>query len=149
MVAQALRNLKASGHEFSVEVGVADARALPFADGTFDRVVSTGSLHHWKHPLDALSEIHRVLKANCHALLYDLVREMPEAVRASVRSQFGGFRLALLGLHSFEEPFLSVEEMEGLGRQTEFLVEGNRFVGALCCLVLRKVPKAASSSILY
>ena len=145
MVAQARRNLQAHEQDPRIEVRVADASALPFADETFDRVVSTGSLHHWKHPLPALSEAHRVLKANGYTLLYDLVRDMPAPIRAEVRSRFGGFRLALLGLHSFEEPFLNAGEMEALGRQTQFLVEGTRFIGALCCLVLRKAPPRATN----
>jgi len=146
MVVQAQRNMKAYEHDPRMEVRIADASALPFADGTFDRVVSTGSLHHWKHPLQALSEAHRVLKVNGYTLLYDLVRDMPTPVREEVRSWFGGFRLALLGLHSFEEPFLNAGEMEALGRQTEFLVEGTKFVGALCCLVLRKAPPPATNT---
>ena len=138
MVAQAQRNVKARGRDNLIEVRLAGASALPFADGTFDRVVSTGSLHHWKDPVGALSEAHRVLKVGGHALMYDLVRDMPEAVREDVRARFGGFRLALLWLHSFEEPFLNVEEMDALGRRTDFAVEGTRFTGALCCLALHK-----------
>lgn len=140
MVAQARRNLEHYGRAPDIEVLVAGANNLPFADGTFDRVVSTGSLHHWKNPLQALSEVHRVVKAGGYALLYDLVRDMPQAVCEEVRARFGSFRLALLWLHSFEEPFLNVEEMVQLGRQTDFEVEGTKFTGALCCLILRKVP---------
>jgi len=140
MVAQARHNLKHYRWDPDIEVLVAGANALPFADGTFDRVVSTGSLHHWKDPLQALSEVHRVVKAGGCALLYDLVRDMPQSVCEEVRARFGGFRLALLWLHSFEEPFLNVEEMVQLGRQTDFEVEGTKFTGALCCLILRKVP---------
>lgn len=62
-------------------------------------------------------------------------------IRREVRSHFGSFRLALLWLHSFEEPFLNAREMVDLGNQTKFLVEGTRFTGALCCLVLRKRAK--------
>ena len=138
MVAQAQRNMETCGRDPRIEVRVAGANALPFADGTFDRVVSTGSLHHWKEPVHALSEAHRVLKADGYALMYDLVRDMPKAVREDVRARFGGFRLALLWLHSFEEPFLNAEEMDALGRRTDFMVEGTRFTGALCCLVLKK-----------
>lgn len=145
MVAQARRNIEACGRDSRIEVRVADANALPFADGTFDLVVSTASLHHWKHVLHALSETHRVLKVNGCALLYDLVRDMPKEVRNDVRAQFGAFRLALLWLHSFEEPFLNVEEMEALGRRTDFVVEGTRFTGALCCLMLRKAPPEANT----
>jgi len=145
MVAQARRNIETYGRDSRIEVRVADANALPFADGTFDRVVSTGSLHHWKDLLHAVSETHRVLKLNGYALLYDLVRDMPKAIREDVRAQFGGFRLALLRLHSFEEPFLNVEGMEALGRRTDFVVEGTRFIGAFCCLVLRKAPPAPNT----
>jgi SAM-dependent methyltransferase len=109
-------------------------------------VVSTGSLHHWKTPLQALSEAHRVLKVNGYALLYDLVRDMPRAIRAEIHAQFGSFRLALLWLHSFEEPFLNVEEMVAVGRRTDFMVEGTRFAGVFCCLVLRKAPLPAAST---
>jgi ubiquinone/menaquinone biosynthesis C-methylase UbiE len=140
MVAQARRNLEHYGRDPDIDVLVAGANALPFADGTFDRVVSTGSLHHWKDSLQALSEAHRVVKVGGYALLYDLVRDMPKAVCEEVQARFGGFRLALLWLHSFEEPFLNVEEMVKLGRQTDFKVEGTKFTGALCCLILRKVP---------
>lgn len=144
MVAQAQKNMDASGHKSLIESMVASANALPFAEETFDRVVSTGSLHHWKAPIQALSEVYRVLKINGYALMYDLVREMPKPVCEQVRSQFGSFRLALLWLHLFEEPFLSPEELEKLGRQSDSAVEGTRFTGALCCLVLRKTAVSAA-----
>ena len=140
MIAQAKRNTKTYGQDSGIKVGVADANALPFVDRTFDRVVSTGSLHHWKDPLQVLSEAHRVLKVNGYALLYDLVRDMPRAIREEIHAQFGTFRLTLLWLHSFEEPFLNVEEMVAVGRRTEFMVEGTRFSGGFCCLVLKKTP---------
>jgi ubiquinone/menaquinone biosynthesis C-methylase UbiE len=138
MVAQAQRNIDNCGRDPRIEVRVAGASALPFADGTFDRVVSTASIHHWKDPIHALSEAHRVLKAEGYALMYDVVRDVPKMVSEDVCARFGGFRLALLWLHSFEEPFLNAEEMDALGRQTDFVVEGTKFTGALCCLVLRK-----------
>jgi ubiquinone/menaquinone biosynthesis C-methylase UbiE len=46
---------------------VAGANALPFADKTFDRILSTGSLHHWKDPIHAMTEAHRVLKDDGYA----------------------------------------------------------------------------------
>ncbi len=138
MVAQARQNMKKYGRDPRMEVRVASANALPFADGTFDRVVSTGSLHHWKDPVNALSEAHRVLKAGGYALLYDLVRDMPKPVWQELRTRFGGFWLALLWLHSFEEPFLNVKEMEALGKRAKFTLEESKFTGALCCLVLKK-----------
>ena len=144
MIAQAQRNVKAHGTGNHIEVQVAGANALPFPDEAFDRVVSTGSLHHWNNPVNALSESHRVLKVGGYALMYDLVRNMPKTVCEDVRGHFGRFRLALLWIHSFEEPFRTVEEMDALGGQTDFTVEGTKFIGALCCLVLKKTHISAS-----
>ena len=138
MIKQAQRNAKTHGPATHIELRVAGANALPFADGVFDRVVSTGSLHHWNDPVTALSEAHRVLKAGGYALIYDLVRDMPKAAREEVQARFGSFRFALLWLHSFEEPFLNAREMEAVAMRTAFVVEGAKFTGALCCLVLRK-----------
>ena len=138
MIAQARRNLAQYRQDHQIEVRVADAKALPFADESFHCVVSTGALHHWKDPIHALSEAHRVIKPGGHALIYDLVRDTPKAVCKDIRTRFGGFRFALLWLHSFEEPFLNAEEMEALGKKSDFVVEGTRFTGALCCLVLKK-----------
>ncbi|CAB5080607.1 hypothetical protein D3OALGA1CA_5270 [Olavius algarvensis associated proteobacterium Delta 3] len=138
MVVQAHRKINTHTPNARIKVLAAAANALPFTGETFDRVVSTGSLHHWKDPVRALSEVHRVLKMDGYALMYDLIRDMPEAVCKEIRDQFGGLRLAILWLHSFEEPFLNAEEMEALGEQTEFSVEETKFTGALCCLVLQK-----------
>lgn len=138
MVAQARRNLAKGRQDNRIDVRVADASALPFTDNTFNCVVSTGSIHHWKDPTRALSEIYRTLKFGGHALIYDLVRDMPRKLSDDIRVRFGGFRLALLWLHSFEEPFLNADEMEALGKSTNFIVEGIKFTGALCCLLLKK-----------
>jgi ubiquinone/menaquinone biosynthesis C-methylase UbiE len=138
MIEQAERNIHAHGCGRDIEVVVANANRLPYADESFDLVISTGSLHHWKDPINALAETYRVTKRGGRALMYDLVRKMPRAVRDEVRTQFGAFRLALLWLHSFEEPFYSPEEMAELGGESGFDVDETRFVGSLCCLVLRK-----------
>lgn len=140
MIAKAKRNVEIFEAARQMGLGVANANALPFAEGTFDRVISTGSLHHWKDPVRALSEVHRVLKPGSYALMYDLVREMPKEICQDVRARFGSFRFALLWLHSFEEPFLNISAMVELGGQTDFWVEGTTFTGALCCLVLKKGP---------
>lgn len=138
MVAQAQGNLERYGPNHQIKVLVAGANELPFKDEAFGGVVSTGSLHHWKDPLRALSEVYRVLKPGGYALMYDLVRHLPKAICEDVRARFGHFRLALLWIHSFEEPFLSDQEMQALGMQTDFRVEETKFTGALCCLVLKR-----------
>ncbi len=51
---------------------VGDVAALPFADGSFDLVVSTFSVHHWSDPSLGMGEIARVLRPGGRALIWDL-----------------------------------------------------------------------------
>lgn len=48
---------------------VADAEALPFADGAFDLVYSHGVLHHTPDTQRAINEVHRVLKPGGAAMV--------------------------------------------------------------------------------
>ena len=50
MVERARDNIGAAGLLGEIEVKQAKAKSLPFEDGSFDGVVSTGSIHHWKEP---------------------------------------------------------------------------------------------------
>jgi len=138
MVTGAKRNLAAAGCADAVQVVEAPAGRLPFPDGAFDAVVSTGSLHHWKEPVAGLDEIHRVLRSGGQALVYDLVKHTPKAVLAEAARRFGRLRMTLLWLHSFEEPFLDPPDLEKLAAATRFGSGTTRFVGVLCCLECRK-----------
>ena len=72
MVGRAVRRARAANLEGRVRFQVADAAALPFADGTFDIAVSTLSLHHWADPARVFVEIGRVLRPGGIALVFDL-----------------------------------------------------------------------------
>jgi ubiquinone/menaquinone biosynthesis C-methylase UbiE len=48
---------------------------MPFDDCSLDFIVSTGTLHHWANPSQALVEIHRVLKPGGQILIMDLRRD--------------------------------------------------------------------------
>jgi SAM-dependent methyltransferase len=61
-----------SGVADRVASQLGDVGALPFADASFDVVVSTFSLHHWPDPAKGLAEIHRVLRPGDVARIYDL-----------------------------------------------------------------------------
>jgi ubiquinone/menaquinone biosynthesis C-methylase UbiE len=52
---------------------VADAGALPFADGTVDLVVSSYAVHHLPDRHAARAEIMRVLKPGAKAIIWDIV----------------------------------------------------------------------------
>ena len=56
-----------------VEFRVGDVASLPFADASFDIVVSTFSAHHWPRPATGLAEIYRVLRPGGVARIYDVV----------------------------------------------------------------------------
>ena len=51
-----------------------DAKAMPFEDGEFDFVVSSGSLHHWQDPLQVFDEVARVLKDDGQCIIRDSKR---------------------------------------------------------------------------
>jgi ubiquinone/menaquinone biosynthesis C-methylase UbiE len=70
-------------HRRGVRPNLRFARAwpytLPFADGTFDLVVSAGGLHQWPHVEAALAEVRRVLRPEGRYVLADFRRDLPLA----------------------------------------------------------------------
>jgi ubiquinone/menaquinone biosynthesis C-methylase UbiE len=54
----------------------ADGHYLPFADGSFDLVVSSFALHHWEDPLHVLNEVARVLAPEGRYYIADVCREV-------------------------------------------------------------------------
>jgi ubiquinone/menaquinone biosynthesis C-methylase UbiE len=143
MVAQARKNMARAGLADIVDLQVASADHLPFADGSFDTVISTGSIHHWKDVTVSLMEVHRVLRPGGLALMYDLVTDLPAEVAGELSRKYGRFRTTLLWLHTFEEPFRTAEGFAALARETPLAAGPVRFVGAFCCLELAKGPAAA------
>ena len=50
-----------------------DVESLPFADNSFDAVITRVSAHHWPNPLAALHEARRVLRPHGKLLVQDVV----------------------------------------------------------------------------
>lgn len=138
MVAEAKRNLQKVNQHIEIEIKVGSAESLPYPDKSFDCIVSTGSLHHWKNAVAGLNEVYRVLKNGHTAYIYDLVRTLPNDQSRQIREKFGLFRWSLLWLHSFEEPFLDADEMLSVAKKSHFNSASIRYVGALCCLELKR-----------
>ena len=55
----------------NVEFQQANAEKLPFADRSFDRVISTMSFHHWLRPSVAMKEIARILRPGAKVCIVD------------------------------------------------------------------------------
>jgi len=138
MVAHARRNMAQAGLAGTVTITQGSADNPPFGDSTFDLVVSTGSIHHWKHPIEGLNEIHRVLRPGGAALIYDLVRDTPTHLLKETTREFGTLRMVLMWIHGFEEPFYRMKELEELVWETAFEEGQLRFVRVMGCLVMRK-----------
>jgi len=49
-----------------------DVRNLPFADGAFDLVVSTLSMHHWHDPSEGIRQCSRIIAPGGRCWIYDL-----------------------------------------------------------------------------
>ena len=97
MVERATRRAAGADLLESARFEVGDVAALPFADGEFDGVVSTLSLHHWAIPVKGLAEIHRVLKPGGEARIYDLAHWLwrpaqgdDRLAQTAAASPFGG-----------------------------------------------------------
>jgi len=84
-----MRNARAEGVADKIEFKEVDARRMPFADGTFDVVMSSGALHHIAHGQaefdQTLRELTRVLKPGGHLLLWD-IQHMIEASASRMKA---------------------------------------------------------------
>lgn len=60
-----------------LEPVIGRAERLPFADGSFDAVVSTDALHHVDHPERAAAEIVRVLRPGGRVAVFEIHRRGP------------------------------------------------------------------------
>ena len=138
MVIKAKQNIASEGLDKIIEIKEGNAQSIPYPDEHFDIVVSTGSMHHWKQPTIGLNEAYRVLKKDGFALMYDLVSDTPSLILDETRRQLGKWKTTLFWLHSFEEPFYSQVNFEELAKPTLFKEGQTRFVGLLCCLILKK-----------
>jgi ubiquinone/menaquinone biosynthesis C-methylase UbiE len=71
MISKARENAGHSGVADDISFIVATAAALPFADSSFDLVISYASLHHWLDPLAVFNEIARVTRETGRVIIRD------------------------------------------------------------------------------
>jgi len=74
MLALAEQNVEAAGFGDAISLRRIDAKSLPFADGSFDIVMSNSIVHHIPEPAGCLGEMVRVLKPGGLLFVRDLMR---------------------------------------------------------------------------
>lgn len=90
MLQLAQRNVIAAGLGSAVRLEHVDAKGLPFADASFDVVMSNSIVHHIPEPLDALCEMRRVLRPGGLLFVRDLLRPPDEATLAHLVTTYAG-----------------------------------------------------------
>ena len=87
MLDVARRNIDAAELTDRIQIQLADAKALPFANGEFDGVISNSIVHHLPEPIAALREAVRV---TCAGVLFfrDLLRPKSMAELASLVDRY-------------------------------------------------------------
>ena len=91
---------KEAGDVAGIRFLEADAISLPFADTSFDLVLSFGVLHHIENWQDALKEIKRVLRPGGYFIYADLI--YPDIITRMDRSSGHGFGLAPVRLDELD-----------------------------------------------
>ncbi len=90
MLQLALRNVIRAGLQTEIKLEHIDAKRLPYADGTFDAVISNSIVHHIPEPVDSLREMRRVLKAGGLLFVRDLLRPADETTLARLVATYAG-----------------------------------------------------------
>ena len=113
MIDIATGNAREHGVSERVEFREGDASEMPFGEASFDFVISSGSLHHWKEPARIFREVHRVLKPGCRALISDLRSDAPKDEVQEFAAQIDSWFMRWGLRHSFGEGY-TVQEAEQL-----------------------------------
>lgn len=88
MIGHATKRIETAGLGGRTELHVAATEELPFADGSFDAVVSTLSSHHWSDPAAAIAEQARVLRPGGQLWIFDLRKLAPKALPTTLQANF-------------------------------------------------------------
>jgi len=140
MVEIATHNAEEAGVANKVTFRLGDAAQMPFPAQSFDFVVSTGSLHHWRGPVRVFDEIYRVLKSGGEAFIGDLRRDAPKELRNEMAKEAGSW-LTRWGIkHSFNEAYTRDELLSLLAR-TKFPNYQVVEEGAMLVINLRRPPE--------
>jgi ubiquinone/menaquinone biosynthesis C-methylase UbiE len=119
MIQIAKKNANEQALSERIEFRKGDASRMPFEDSSFDFVISSGSLHHWKKPAQVFNEIYRVLKSDCRAMISDLRKDAPKEKIKDWEKHIDS-KIMRWGLrHSFRESY-TAQQIEKIIKDTQF-----------------------------
>jgi len=100
-VEMARRNAQDAGVAVTFEQG--NASSMPFGPDSFDFIVCRAAFKNFSEPVQALNEMHRVLRPGGKALIFDLRPDAsPEAITAEVKNMGLGWFNSLLTKLTFK-----------------------------------------------
>jgi ubiquinone/menaquinone biosynthesis C-methylase UbiE len=122
-VAIATANANAAG--VAVEFRHGNAAHMPFPADSFDFVVCQAAFKNFSEPVQALAEMHRVLKPGGKALILDLRPDASsDAIRAEVKKMglgwFNSLITRLIFKHALVKAAYSQEQFRQMASQTPF-----------------------------
>jgi ubiquinone/menaquinone biosynthesis C-methylase UbiE len=122
-IAMARRNAQDAGVAVTFEHG--NASCMPFAPDSFDGIVCRAAFKNFAEPVQALQEMHRVLKPGGKALIFDLRPDASsEAINAEVKtlglSWFNSLLTKLIFKHMLLKRAYSHEQFRQMAAQTPF-----------------------------
>lgn len=113
------QNVAEAGFSEQITFRSGNATAMPFGDGEFDFVVSSGSLHHWSKSVEVFDEIYRVLKPDQLALVYDVRKDAPKEKVDEFSRHIKSWIMRWGLRHSVGESYTQ-KDIEGLLSKTHF-----------------------------
>lgn len=94
-VAIATENARKASVEIDFMQG--NASAMPFAEDAFDLIVCRAAFKNFSQPVEAMNEMHRVLKPGAHALIIDLRKDASMSeINAYIKSADPGWMNSLI-----------------------------------------------------
>lgn len=90
MLKLATRNISRAGLQSRITIELVDGKNLPYADGSFDWVMSNSIIHHIPNPAICFQEMHRVLKPGGLWFVRDLFRPADSGTIESIVQTYAG-----------------------------------------------------------